>query len=77
MRYEIGIGIRSGEIVWQLGPFPCGEWPDSTIARSYLHHYLEDREVYIADLGYSGPSGTLLSACLLILNENSCLKHQI
>ena len=31
VRYEIGICIQTGEIVWVNGPFPCGSYPDHVI----------------------------------------------
>ena len=52
MRYEVGVAIATGWIVWINGPFPAGEWNDLTIARSSLHEYLHNNEYYIADGGY-------------------------
>jgi len=31
VRYEVGLCIRTGDIVWINGPFPCGQYPDITI----------------------------------------------
>jgi len=31
LRYEVGIRIRFGQIVWVHEPFPCGQYPDVTI----------------------------------------------
>ena len=28
LRYEIGVCIKTGWIVWVNGPFPAGAWPD-------------------------------------------------
>ena len=56
LRYEIGVGIFSGGIVWVNGPFPCGSWPDLKIAREALVHYLDQDEKVIADGGYRGDS---------------------
>ncbi len=51
VRYEIGISIAMGEIVWASGGFPCGEWPDLKIAKNlYLKN--ASREVTLADKGY-------------------------
>lgn len=36
-RYEIGLSIVNGDIVWASGGFPCGEWTDIKIA---MDHYL-------------------------------------
>ena len=52
LRYEIGVCIKTGWIVWINGPFPCGAWPDLRIARSALHYMLLADEFYVADGGY-------------------------
>ena len=52
LRYEVGVCIKTGWIVWVNGPFPAGEWPDLNIARLSLIHHLEDGEFYVADGGY-------------------------
>ena len=52
VRYEIGVSIATGWIVWVNGPYRCGTWPDEKIAQDGLHHILEDGERYIADGGY-------------------------
>jgi hypothetical protein len=53
LRYEVGICIQTGWIVWIHGPFPCGEWPDLRIARDAIVGALDDGEYYLADGGYS------------------------
>jgi hypothetical protein len=53
VRYEVGICIQTGWIVWTNGPFPCGAWPDLRIARDWLHFELDDGEKYLADGGYN------------------------
>ena len=62
MRYEVGIAIRTGWIVWINGPYPPGDWPDVRIARDKLIYCLRRGEKVIADSGYGGywfitPSG--------------------
>lgn len=52
VRYEVAIAIHTGWIVWVNGPFPPGEFPDLTIARWGLVHFLHENEFYIADGGY-------------------------
>ena len=47
VRYEVGIAIQTGWIVWVNGPFMCGNWPDLRIARDSLHAELEAGEGYI------------------------------
>lgn len=53
IRYEIGISIETGEIVWASGGLPCGEWPDLKIARQLYVHYAKN-ELTLADKGYRG-----------------------
>ena len=52
LRYEVGICLTTGNIVWVNGPYACGEWPDLRITRDLLIHYLEHREMIVADKGY-------------------------
>ena len=52
LRYEIALCIQTGWIVWLNGPFPCGRYPDLTIAREGLVHELDDGEKCVADGGY-------------------------
>ena len=33
VRYELGVSIQSGDIVWLNGPFPCGRFADQKIAK--------------------------------------------
>lgn len=54
LRYEVGLCLRTGFIVWISGPFPCGAWPDLKIFREDLIHYLEEGEMVEADAGYRG-----------------------
>ena len=52
VRYEVAVGIASGDIVSIVGPFPCGEYPDIKIFRMVLKHDLDDAERVEADKGY-------------------------
>ena len=52
LRYEIGVCIKTGWIVWVNGPFPAGAWPDREIARSGINRQLENNECYVGDGGY-------------------------
>ena len=52
LRYEIGICISTGEVVWGNGPYKCGSWPDLRIFRYKLKDLLLPNELIIADLGY-------------------------
>jgi hypothetical protein len=53
VRYEVGVCIKTGWIVWINGPFPAGRWPDVNIARLGLIHFLDAGEYYAADGGYA------------------------
>ena len=54
LRYEVGLCIISGDIVWIHGPFPAGAWPDISIFRHAMKHHLEEGERVEADKGYVG-----------------------
>jgi hypothetical protein len=52
LRYEIALCIKTGFIVWANGPYPCGRWPDLSIARDCYVNIIDDGEMTVADLGY-------------------------
>lgn len=52
LRYEIGVCIQTGWIVWVHGAFPCGRYNDITIFRRALQKLLDDGERVVADGGY-------------------------
>ena len=52
LRYEVGISIYSGHIIWVNGSVPCGEWDDLSLARSSIIGYLDEHEMIMADSGY-------------------------
>ena len=54
MRYEVGVSILCGDIVWLHGPFPAGDWPDINIFRHSIIHCLDENERVEADDGYVG-----------------------
>jgi DDE superfamily endonuclease len=54
LRYEVGIAIQTGYIVWINGPFKPGEWPDLKIALNDLVYMFEGDERAVADRGYCG-----------------------
>ena len=55
VRYEVGISIQTGWIVWINGPYPCGEWPDLKIALlgGLVDMFVGDERA-VADKGYRG-----------------------
>ena len=55
LRYEIGISILGGDIVWVNGPFPCGQYNDLTIFMEFgMKDNLEEGERVECDDGYGG-----------------------
>ncbi len=62
VRYEIGVSILSGDIVWIQGPLPCGDWPDVKIFRLAIKHFLDDNERVEADDGYIGEAPSKVKA---------------
>jgi len=54
LRYEVGVCIQTGDIVWINGPFRCGAWPDIRIFRRNLKHRLAPGEMVECDAGYRG-----------------------
>lgn len=53
LRYELGVCLRTGDIVWINGPFRAGQ-SDINIARQAVTSALEDGEKVEADGGYDG-----------------------
>ncbi len=54
LRYELGVDILMGNLVWIQGPHPAGAWPDIKIFTSCLAHFLKPYERVEADDGYRG-----------------------
>ena len=54
LRYEVGVSIIKGEIVWVNGPYECGLWPDIKIFRNSFMSHLGPNERVEADDGYIG-----------------------
>ena len=54
VRYEVGVAIKSGDIVWINRPYPCGEYPDLKIFQLALKFELDEDERVEADAGYRG-----------------------
>jgi hypothetical protein len=52
LRYEIGLCIKTGEMVWVFGGLPCGEYPDLRLARLLFTSQLQPGEKVVADKGY-------------------------
>jgi hypothetical protein len=69
-RWEVGLNLRTGELVWIHGPFPCGRWPDIVIFRHALMSHMEEDEKAEADDGYIGEPGKTLTPKLNTHNES-------
>ena len=52
LRYEVGVSISTGNIVWVNGPFPCGEYPDIKIFKKFMLNMIGPEEMVVADRGY-------------------------
>jgi len=48
----VGLCIRTGNIVWAHGGFPCGKWSDIKLARELFVDRLDPGEKALADKGY-------------------------
>lgn len=53
VRYEISVCIGRGRNVWANGPYPCGSHSDVIIFRRYLKQALGEKEMVVADRGYT------------------------
>jgi hypothetical protein len=49
LRYEIGVSILGGDLVWIQGPYPAGAFNDVKIFNKVLRHFLEPGERVKAD----------------------------
>ncbi len=54
LRYEVGISVSSGCIVWIFGPFSTGKWNDQPIFNKRMALELNENEKVLADHGYGG-----------------------
>jgi hypothetical protein len=53
LKYEVGVCIATGQIVWAKGPY-CASVTDSTIIKDDLSTRLQDHEGVEVDAGYNG-----------------------
>ncbi len=54
LRYELGVDILAGNLVWIQGPYPAGKYTDIAIFNKVLQNFLEPGERVEADEGYRG-----------------------
>ena len=70
LRYEVGVCIQTGLIVWIYGPFAAGKYNDITIFRSKMIYELLDWEMVEADQGYVGQPNKIRMKYELGVSEN-------
>ena len=54
LRYELGVDILTGNLVWIQGPYPAGKYSDIVIFNEVLTFLLEPGERVEANKGYRG-----------------------
>lgn len=42
LRYEVAVTLMEGFIVWVIGPYPAGSFPDVKIFRDVMKYELDD-----------------------------------
>lgn len=52
LRYEVGLNIRTGHIVWSFGGYPCGAYTDLKLARESYVFSVNRGEKTLADKIY-------------------------
>ena len=67
LRYEVGICIQTGWIVWINGPYAPGFWTDINISRDGIQDALACDELFLADGIYQDSNGW----CLTPTGENN------
>ena len=77
VRYEVGVCIQTGLIVWINGPFMCGSWPDINIFRVGLKHRLAAGEMVVADKGYRGDRKTRTPAHRVSETDTRAMKKAL
>jgi hypothetical protein len=70
LRYEVGICIRTGKIVWQNGGYPCGAYPDLKLAQQAYINIVNDGELTMADKGYRDRKYFILP------NPSNSIRHK-
>ena len=56
LRYEIGISIIGGDLVWIQGPYPAGHFNDIAIFKKVLRHFLKPGERVESETDMLAPS---------------------
>ncbi len=71
LHWKVASSIRSGDICWINGPFPCGKYPDIKIFCMGLMHELGPGEKVEADNGYRGQCD-----CVWLPHEGNASLHE-
>ena len=79
LRYEIGVDILAGNIVWVNGPYAAGKYTDIEIFRGGLAHWLDEFERVEADDGYIGdaPQKVKCPGCASNPTENQEMQSRV
>jgi hypothetical protein len=79
LRYEIGVDILAGNIVWVNGPYAAGKYTDIKIFCRGLAHWLDEHERVEADNGYIGeaPQKVKFPGCASNPTENQAMQNQV
>ena len=70
LRYEVGVCIQTGLIVWINGPLAAGKYNNITIFRSKMIYELLDWEMVEVDQGYVGQLNKIRVKYELGVSEN-------
>ena len=72
LRYEIGVSILGGDLVWIQGPYPAGAFNNVKIFNKVLRCFLKPGERVEADNGYVGAADKIKcpdNPCNPVANE--------
>ena len=76
LRYEVGLCILTGVIVWINGHYKAGSWKDISIFRNSLKSHLEEGERVEADDGYVGEAPEFIKCPASFTNPQETLFMQ-
>jgi hypothetical protein len=79
LRYEIGVDIFAGNIMWVNGPYAAGKYTDIKIFHRGLAHWLDEHERVEADNGYIGEALQKVKCpgCALNPTENQAMQNPV
>lgn len=75
LRYEIGLNIKTGDIVWKFGGYPCGDFPDLKLARQSFVCSLMANEKTVADRGYNDANYFILPNAVNSVRHNQIMSR--